>query len=369
MKVLHIDTEQGWRGGEAQALYLCQGLEKQGITSVIVAPSGSKFAERSRESGFRVVVLPSDKPYDLRSIAIIRKTLKTERPILVHCHTSAAHSLALLATIGKRSIPVVVSRRVDFRISGTPFSRWKYHHPRVHYIAISRGVKDVLVRGGVEDRHIDIVPSGIELTRLAESQKSISELRAELGISPEAFIIGNVGALTDHKGHRYLIDAAKQVTQKIPESVFLIAGEGEERPYLEKQISRLQLRQQVRLLGFRQDVIEIMRVFNLFVVSSHLEGLCTSMLDAMALGIPVIATRTGGIPDAVIDRETGMLVEPKNPSTLAEAIIYAHQHPEEMRQMAERASSFVRQHFSVDRMVSETINVYKKILGENCRFS
>lgn len=367
MKILHIDTERSWRGGEAQALYLCQGLEKQGITSVIIAPRFSKVAERCRESGLRVVEIPCGKPYDLRSILKIRRTIKTEKPDLIHCHTASAHSLALISTWGKRDVPIIVSRRVDFPVSETQFSRWKYHHPGVHYIAISQGVKDVLLLAGIENKRIDVVPSGIDLFRLSKVQKSISELQAELGISPSAFVIGNVAALTDHKGHRYLIEAAQKVVKEIPESVFLIAGEGEERSELERQISRLNLHDHVRLLGFRTDVLDIMRLFNLFVLSSHLEGLCTSMLDAMAMKIPVIATRTGGVPDAVIDRETGILVEPKNPDALAEAIIYAHQHPEEMRRLAERASAFVRQHFSVDRMVSETIKVYEKILHKKLR--
>jgi glycosyltransferase involved in cell wall biosynthesis len=154
------------------------------------------------------------------------------------------------------------------------------------------------------------------------------------------------------------------VKEKVPEVVFLIAGEGEERPSLEEQISRLNLQKSVLLLGYRDDIGDIMRCFDLFVLSSHLEGLCTSLLDAIALGIPVVAARTGGVPDVVADRETGMLVEPKNPGALADAILYTRQHPEEMHRMTQNARNRVLQSFTIESMVAKTVAVYQNIINQ-----
>ncbi|MCX7766180.1 MAG: glycosyltransferase [Candidatus Sumerlaeia bacterium] len=362
MKVFHIHTEQGWRGGEAQVLYLCEGLRKRNIESVVVTPSNSELHQQLISQGFCVYSFSSIKPINPFTILKLKKALRLEKPDLIHCHTAMAHTLALLATATGPSLPVIVSRRVDFPVAGNIFSKWKYHHPRLHYIAISEGVKRVLHEAGIANSRIDVVHSGIDPDKFGKIIKTRQELLLELNLPTQAIIVGNVAALTDHKGQRYLIEAAKIVTRAIPEVIFLIAGEGEERQNLELQIKRLGLEEKVRLLGFRQDIGDIMRLFQLFVLASHLEGLCTSILDALLLKIPVVATNVGGVPEIIKDHKTGLLVEPKNPALLAEAILYALQHPAEMKRMAERGYEFVLEHFTVDNMVRDTINVYHKIL-------
>lgn len=362
MKVFHIHTEQGWRGGEAQVLNLCEGLRNRNIESIVVTSLNSELHERLLSQGFGVYSLSTTNPINPFTILKINKALRLEKPDLIHCHTARAHTLALLATAAGLSLPIIVSRRVDFPVANNILSKWKYHHPRLHYIAISEGVKKVLHEAGIPNSRIDVVHSGIEPDKFAKVGKTRHELLQELNLPSRALIVGNVAALTDHKGQRYLIEAAKIVTHILPEVIFLIAGEGEERPNLEQQIKRLGLEEKVRLLGFRQNIGDIMRLFHLFVLSSHLEGLCTSILDALLLKIPVVATNTGGVPEIIKDHKTGLLVEPKNPSLLAEAILYALQHPSEMKRMAERGYELVLEHFTVDNMVRDTINVYHKIL-------
>jgi len=345
-----------------QALCLCRGLKMHGILPLAVAPRASLFEERARAAGITVFPLSSGKPYDVRSCLTIRGVLKREKPQLVHCHTSAAHSLALLSTFLPPTLPIIVSRRVDFSVGNNPLSRWKYFHPRVHYIAISEGVKNILLSAGVQEDKIDLVYSGIDPERFGDPARSRKEVLDEFRVPDTAYVIGNVAALTDHKGQQYLVESANQVIERIPNAYFIIVGEGEERRNLESRVEQSGLRDRIMLPGFRKDINELMRAFDLFVLSSHLEGLCTSILDAMSLGIPVVATRTGGIPEVVKDGETGVLAEPKNPDSLAKAIIFAHDHPEALRDYAQKARERVLNEFTVDRMVERTIKVYTSTL-------
>src|SRR6185437_13169015 len=134
-------------------------------------------------------------------------------------------------------------------------------------------------------------------------------------------IVGNVAALVPHKGQRHLIDAAARVVRRVPDARFVIAGEGELRASLERHIKEHRLEKHVFLAGFRPDVLSVHKAFDLFVMSSVTEGLGSSLLDAMACGKAIVATTAGGIPEAVVDRETGLLVPPRDPEAMARAIV------------------------------------------------
>ena len=367
MKILHILTEKGWRGGEIQAFALCEGLKRRGLAIVATAVRGSQAAVKFGEYNIPCHELPGGRSYDLRTLIKLRSIIKREEPDLIHCHTAAAHSLALPAILKNRGYPdnpLLVSRRVDFPVATTPFSSWKYMHPRIVYIAISKGVKNVLRQAGIPVEKIHVVFSGIDSSRFDRPVKTRMDILEEAGIAPEAFIIGNVAALADHKGQRYLIDAMPAVMREIPHAILLIAGEGEERRNLEARIHAQGLEKNVVLLGYRNDIGDVIRAFDLFVLSSHLEGLCTSILDAMALNIPVVATDTGGVPDAVIDGETGVLIEPRNPDALSRAIIHACRNRPETQRMAENAKQRVEALFTLEHMVEKTLQVYQIILKQ-----
>jgi glycosyltransferase involved in cell wall biosynthesis len=173
--------------------------------------------------------------------------------------------------------------------------------------------------------------------------------------------VGNVAALVPHKGQRHLIDAAKVVVQQVPDARFIIAGEGELRPALERQIKDYHLEKHVLLAGFRPDVLSLHKAFDIFVMSSVTEGLGTSLLDAMAAGKPIVATRAGGIPEVVAEEETGLLVPPRDHEALADAIVRLLKDAELRRRMGEAARTRARTFFSAERMVQQTLLVYQRV--------
>ncbi len=177
-------------------------------------------------------------------------------------------------------------------------------------------------------------------------------------------IAGTVAALAPHKNHADLLRAARWVVDARPDVHFVWIGEGECRAALERQRSELALESHVHLLGFRDDARVLMRQFTLFVLSSYLEGLCTSLLDAQSLGVPVVATAVGGVPDVIADGENGRLVPGRDPAALSRALLGALDDEAARRGWAERARETVRA-FSADHMVEGTIETYRSALADH----
>jgi glycosyltransferase involved in cell wall biosynthesis len=202
------------------------------------------------------------------------------------------------------------------------------------------------------------VHEGIDLARVDAAAPA--KLHEELWLPHDAPIVGNVAALVPHKGQRHLIEAAALVVRQVPDARVVIAGEGELRASLEHAIREHRLEKHVLLAGFRPDVLSLHKAFDVFAMSSVTEGLGTSLLDAMACGKPVVATTAGGIPEVVVDGETGILVAPRDHGAMAAAIVRLLKDDELRRRMGQAGLARVRRTFSADRMVEETVRVYKR---------
>lgn len=358
MNIVHLNAQLPWRGGEQQVLYLARYLQEQGqATSVMCPPHGALY-QRAREAGLPTQAWPVRHELDLRGAWYLGRYLRQHRVDIVHMHEARAHTLGLLAAHGNPRVRLVVSRRVMASPGRHLLSRWKYSRPRVHYLAVSEAVRQVLLQYGIPDRHVHTVWSGIDLQRCAAVQPAAPIFPAGTRV------IGTVGALSREKGHRVLLEAAALlVPQEVPVGV-IIAGEGAERAALSSQVVAAGLTAQVCLTGFRQDILPLMQSFEIFVFPSYAEALGTAMLDAMALGKPVVAARSGGIPEAVQDGHTGILVPPGDAQALAAALRYLLQHPEQARAMGAAGRQRVEQHFTVAQMARTTLHVYQQVLAE-----
>ena len=221
-------------------------------------------------------------------------------------------------------------------------------------------IQSMLVNDGVPRERTAVVYEGIDVSHVAAAPPL--NVHAEFWLPTHAPVIGNVAALVPHKGQRYLIDAAPLVIREIPDARFVIVGQGELESALQKQIRNQRLERKVILAGFRPDVLSLHKGFDVFVMSSVTEGLGTSLLDAMASARPVVATRTGGIPEVVEEGETGLLVPPRNPQALAHAIVRLLRDEPLRQRMAAAGLARVSAHFSADRMVQQTLDVYARLV-------
>jgi len=359
LRVLQVDTATTWRGGEAQVLLLSQGLKSRGHQVGIVAQPGSRLAERARGESLPVYPLRMRGEGDLWAAFQLGRLIRGFQPHILHLHTSHAHTLGRLAAMLSPGPKLVVSRRVDFHLRRTPFKGFKYGSGVKRYLAVSRRIRNVLIEDGVEPEKVEVVYSGLDLTRLKMGDGD--KWRRELGMGPDGFLVGNVASLAPHKAQTYLLQAAKEVVGSFPEVKFLIVGGGELEGRLKKEIKALSLQGKVILTGFQRDIAPLYSALDLFVLSSYLEGLCTSLLEAMFYGVPIVATRTGGIPEIVKDGVNGWLVPPRDAKALARAIKGLLVDREMARRFSTQGKIMVRK-FGIQETVGKTEEVYQKVL-------
>ena len=357
MKILHIDEQSGWRGGEQQASYLIRGLVERGHSCAIAGRPESPFLTRDHGVDLLArIEAPFRGEIDLWSAWVVARDVRRLGIDILHAHTSHALTYAILARMIARRGSVVASRRVDFPPRGNAFSRWKYHRAD-RVIAISHRIAEVMRAFGVSDTKLSVVHSGIDPSRF-----DVEPLpRADLGVPEGVPLLGNVAALVGHKDQATLIAAMPAILKSYPRAHLIIAGDGPLRESLERLIAELDVKHAVHLLGFRDDVPRLLKALDVFVMSSKEEGLGTSVLDAMAAGVPVVATDGGGIPEAVRDGVTGLLAPVGDPESLGNAIIRMLGDRELRTRLIASAVAMVETEFTWTRMASENVRVYEDL--------
>lgn len=364
MRILHVNTERTWRGGEQQNLWLARGLRDGGDESEVVAPPGSPLAERARAEGLTVHGIPMRGEADPVAMMRLRALFRDRRPDVVHMHTSHAHTLACMAALGLRHGPkTVISRRVDFSIfrNWMKLSRFKYRWLGDRYVAISGAIRDVMVRDGIPADRIEVVWSGVDADRIEGAPRR--DLRDILRLPPGTPLVGDVAAFGWHKAQEVLVDAVPGILAAVPDAHVVLVGDGKCRPFVEERARALGAAgERVHFTGFRDDVSEVLSSLDVFVMCSVLEGLCTSALDAQAAGVPVVASAVGGLVEAVSHGETGLLVPPRDPSALAAAVVRMLRERDVAEAFGAAGRRRVRERFSVEAMVSGNREVYGRLL-------
>lgn len=357
---LHIDTARTWRGGQNQVLVTIMCLRSLGHRTMLVAHPGGELRQRAAE-GLDLLPLAPRTEMDLGAAWRLSRLIKQLKPDIVHAHDPHGVAMAALALSMSTQLakpPLVASRRVDFHLRGSSLSRWKYRQVDC-FICASEAIRQMLIGDGVPEVRAVTVHEGIDLGRVAAAPPA--KLHEEFWLPHHAPIVGNVAALVPHKGQKHLVEAAALVVRQVPDARFIIAGEGELREALERQIKERHLEKNVMLAGFRPDVLSLHQAFDIFVMSSVTEGLGTSVLDAMAAAKPVVGTAAGGIPEVVVDGTTGLLVPPRDHEAMAAAIVTLLKDEAMRCRMGEAGLARARERFSAERMVQDTLHVYQRV--------
>jgi L-malate glycosyltransferase len=358
LNVLHIDTERGWRGGERQTLWLAADLARRGYGSVIAARPKEPLSLRAREAGIQCIDCAPASELDLRAAWRVRRAIRANGVNLVHAHTAHAVALAALATV-RLDVPVIVARRVDFRLRDNAGTRWKYGRAAA-FIAVSTAVARILGESGIAPNRIHVVPDGVDAHRTVE--RATRETLEELGVPADRPLVVQVAQLVGHKDPVNFVRAIARVRQVVPDVQALLVGEGSLRHDVEHEIHGLELDGVVHLTGYRTDADSLLAAADVACLSSREEGMGSVLLDAFQFGVPVAATRAGGIPDVVTDGETGLLAEPRNPVALGNAIASLLGDRSLARRLAANARARVDD-FSVEHMSDRTIRVYEEVLN------
>lgn len=359
MNILHINEQQGWRGGEQQSSYLIRGLVRRGHNVVIAGKPESEFLTVDHGSPeIMRVPAPFIGEFDVWTAWTLARAVRRYRVDILHAHTSHAHSAACMAQMLARQGRVVVSRRVDFPPRTGWINRWKYSRPDM-FVAVSNYIANVMRTYGIEEARLRVVHSATDPSRFDVPPLS----RTELGVPENAPLLGNVAALVGHKDHANLLAAMPLVLRELPNLRLIIVGEGELRPAVERQIAELGIGPSVRLLGHRSDVPRILRTLDAFVLSSKEEGFGGACLEAMACGLPVVSTAAGGMPETVIHEKTGLLVPIRDPQALAAAIVRVFHESDFAERLGAQARQQVHERFTTDHMVMGNLAVYEEVLA------
>jgi glycosyltransferase involved in cell wall biosynthesis len=385
MKILHIDTRPDWRGGQLQVLLTLRGQRARGHDAQLMARRDSPLAQRASREGLPVHYIPS-RFLRVRAALCLREILDQQAFDIVHAHDPHALTAAWLAGAHRRAC-LVVSRRVAYPLSRGRIGLARYRAAPC-IIAVSQFVARSVNQSGVDARAVAVVYDGVEIpaeTKVEERRAA----RARWNIGEDEFLLGCVGYLLPEKGQEVLLRALPAIRREFPSCRLIFAGDGPCRGSLEALARELSVAEAVIFGGFIQDVAEVYRALDLFLLPSLAEPLGTSLLAAMSYALPVVATASGGVPEVVVSGKNGILVSASQASTLEQVIrlkksgtqTEAHASAEQQGvkfadairkvlsdpALAARLGKAARQtiidHFSADVLVERTLEQYRKVLS------
>jgi glycosyltransferase involved in cell wall biosynthesis len=347
MRILHVNFAPGWRGGERQTLLLMEGLRNLGVQNTLLARSGGTLAESARSEGFQV--LQSGR---LPPIGRLRGH------DVVHAHEARAVGFAVAAKPWHRA-PVVATRRVDNPLGSGWLTHLKYRRVD-RLVAISNAVREAILAWDPALGPLQVIPSSVPAAHDAAPGR-LAELRDRF---QGRRVIGTVGALVArHKDPATLIHAFASLASVRDDLVLVLIGDGADRALLERQVAELELGERVLFEGFQPDPWGYYAVMDIFALTSRAEGLGTAILDAFAYGVPVVATRAGGIPELIGDDERGWLARPGDPVDVARCLREALDRPDEARRRASAALEFLARDHSMEAMAAAYHALYSELIG------
>lgn len=363
MRVLHVEGGAHLYGGALQLLYLLEGLTAGGIDNHLACRRGCALGSRA-EYFAEVHRMPMHGDLDVMMIGRLYRLIRALKPDLVHLHSRIGADMMGGVAARLAGVAVLHTRRVD-----NPEPRWlvalKYRlHDRV--IAISEGIARVLLAEGLPPAKLRVVRSAVVADRFARPCRA-GLVRERLGLPDDARLLGVVAQLIERKGHRVLLDALPALLDEQPRLHVLFFGQGPLAAALQQHVESAGLSERVHLLGFRDDLSELMPCLSLLVHPALMEGLGVSLLQAAAAAVPIIASRVGGIPEAVMDGVTGLLVPPGDPAALEQAMRRLLCEPLLRERLGRAGAERARREFGTDAMVEGNLNVYRELLAEDRR--
>ncbi|MDB5108590.1 MAG: glycosyl transferase, partial [Candidatus Binatus sp.] len=317
LRVLGVDPELGFGGGETQVLGLTIALNNGGHRAELICDPAGRLWRRARRAGIKCHALRIRNSVDIAAGVRLRSIVRSERYDIVHFHTSRAHAMApFVRDFAGASI---VTRRMDYRPNRL-FAPLLFNRAVDAVAAISEGVAESLTAAGVSRSNITVIPSGVDCERFrSPTHDERARARAALDIADDDLIVSAVGALEERKGHRYLIEAIASLAKSpgVERLKCYIAGSGALRTELEGQIQQLGCAGQMKLLGRIDDSRELLWASDIFAMPSLKEGLGVAMLEAMACALPGVASNVGGLREVVDPERTGITVEDSRVNELA----------------------------------------------------
>jgi glycosyltransferase involved in cell wall biosynthesis len=390
VKVMHVITRFD-KGGSAENTYLTVlGLDKERYDVFLIRGISQESRMSSQEtagaevnlaeaekSGVRIITISElvrniNLVKDLKALFRLISIFKQEKPDIVHTHTSKAGILGRWAAYILAKTPIIVHTPHGHIFWGY-FNSWKtcvfVFLERLTARITDRIItlteqerKDHLQFAVAPEEKFAVIHSGVDLRNFLDVSVDPADVKEKLGIPQDSFVVGTVGRLTPVKGQKYLIEAAAKIVQQEPKAMFVFLGDGELLAGFTETASVPGIKDHLKFLGWRPDVADVMSTFDVFVLPSLNEGMGKVLVEAMAMGKPIIASDVGGIQDLVAHGENGLLVPPANGETLANAILDLYENPDKRKRMGEAGKRRAAE-YGVDAMLRKIDALYQACLA------
>ncbi len=360
-------------GAEQQLLELARGMDRSWFRPIIVTlvpyPEGG-LEKEAQAAGVEVLSLNRRGRFDLWAFYRAFRLLRQRRVDVVQPYLTPATLFGLLPALAARTPVKIVTERCGLRVKVSRrnslyrsiedflsrFADW--------VIPNSRAGREYLLTRGINPARVRVVYNGINLKRLVSTPERVAQVRAQMGVPPGGKAVGIVASLSPQKDHLTFLRAARIIGQHLPQTRFALIGDGPLRPLLKREAQELGVTPLVTFFGIQRDIGTYVGSLDVAVqCSADKEGCSNVVLEAMALGKPVVATEVGGNTELVEPGVTGLLVPPRDPQALAQAVISLLEDPQESQAMGERGSEVVRRQFSLEGMVKNYQDLYQEVLA------
>ncbi len=361
MNILHFSSAITWRGGEQQIAYLFEELALLEIKQWVFCVKNGALAQYCKTKNIPHITYTKRFSVNPAVSWQLKKTVARLKIDLVHIHDSHSHTFSYISTYLRNKVPFVLSRRVDFPVQKTYWSRKKYNHSSIKkIISVSKHVQQVLAPAISDKSKLQVIHSGIDTERFAFDKSQT--LRKQYNLPKSVKIIANIAAIAPHKDYFTFVDTATLLTQSENKLKFFVIGaDGGEEAAIKNYVLQKGLKKHFIFTGFLKNIPALLPDIDLLLITSKEEGLGTSILDALACGVPVVATTAGGIPEIINHEKNGLLAPVKDAAALAQSVKRLL-NDKTLRNQLSKAGKVTASKFSKTIMASKTYAAYSTIL-------
>lgn len=363
MRLLQITASNVWRGHEQQIVYYYDEFNNHIEHQVLLCTPNNRLSEIAAENNYNFHTLPFKSEYDIKWMKKINNIIKEDKIDVILIHNSTAHTLCVLSSLlyGWKT-PMVFFRTLIKKVDTNFFRKWKYNYIGLKKIVcVSEAVKSVLLSAINDHSRLSIVGSATDLSEFNNTIKR-GKLHKELELPEETKIIANISAFVDFKDHITFVNTAEILSRKVSNCKFILIGKGELEEEIKSYVNSKGLENKILFLGFRKDISEIFPEFDVFLFTSKLEPTGGVLLEAYASKIPIVAARAGGIPEVIIDGETGLLCEKENPIEFANAVIKIISNNNLRNKLVENGFQHVSENFTKGIIAKKMLFELKEVL-------
>ncbi len=359
IRIAFIDKQRSWTGQAKRTLLTASSLDRKSFEPIAICQPGSVLARKLRELNIPVSEVRMDGISQFRAVLKVKRILTHNKIDIIDTHGYRDHIISVFAARLARKKVILRTKHNAVPLKSGLFSRFVYNTLTTRVIAISEHIRKVLIESGMRPENVTTIHSSVDVEKFSPREKSPSILQ-EFGLTRKTQVVGMVARIHQNKGYNYLLDAIPSIVKAGVDRKFLIIGKGSDK--LIDRLKELNIEQNVIAPGFREDVPEILSVVDVFVLPSLREGLGTAILEAMAMGKPIISTRVGGIPEAVRHGINGLLVPPADTHALVEAIGELLALEEKRLAMGRQSRKIAEHRFSHTNMISQMQSFFHQVL-------